>query len=171
MFNNLLDLVKNQAGNAIINNPAILNEHNDAAIEVASSSIFNTLKNAIAEGNLNSVIGMFIASAVNTNTLPLVGVMQNNMVQNLVHQFGLDQSQAGNIASGLLPNVLQNLIHKTNDPNDDSFNIQSIVSSLTGNVAGGFDVRDLLSEFTENQQQANNTGGGMIDSLNGLYLN
>jgi hypothetical protein len=75
-----------------------------------------------------------------------------------VHQFGLDQSQAENVASGLLPNVLQNLIHKTNDPNDNSFNIQSIVSSLIGNVGGGFDVRDLLNEFTENQQQANNTG-------------
>jgi uncharacterized protein YidB (DUF937 family) len=171
MFDNLLDLVKSQAGNTIINNPAIPNEHNDAAVEVASSSIFNTLKNAIAEGNLNSVIGMFSTSSVNTNTSPLLGVMQNNMVQNLVHQFGLDQSQAENVASGLLPNVLQNLIHKTNDPNDNSFNIQSIVSSLIGNVGGGFDVRDLLSEFTENQQQPNNTGGGMIDSLNGLYLN
>jgi uncharacterized protein YidB (DUF937 family) len=148
MFDSLLDLVKSQAGSAIIHNPAISNQHNDAAVEVASNSIFDTLKNAVAGGNLKSVVGMFSNGAVNANTSPLVGIMQKDMVQNLMHKFELDQFQAGNVASGLLPNVLQNLIHKTNDPNDNSFNIQSIVSSLTGNTGGGFDVEDLLNQFT-----------------------
>jgi uncharacterized protein YidB (DUF937 family) len=170
MFDNLLDLVKSQAGSAIINNPAIPNEHNDAAVEVASSSIFDTLKNAVAGGNLNSVIGMFSGGAANANTSPLAGIMQNDMVQNLMHKFGLDQSQAGNVASGLLPNVLQNLVHKTNDPNDSSFNIQGIVSSLTGG-SGGFDVSSLLNQFTGNQQQTGNTGGSIMDSLKGLFGN
>ena len=44
MFDNLLELVKSQAGDTIINNTAIPNQHNDEAVEVASSSIFDTLK-------------------------------------------------------------------------------------------------------------------------------
>jgi len=170
MFENLLDLVKGNAGEAIINNPAIPNEHNDAAVELASNSIFDTLKNAVTSGNLNSVLGMFSAGAANAGNSQLAGLMQNDMVQNLMHKFGLDQSQAGNVASNLLPNVLQNLVHKTNDPNDSSFNIQSIVSNLSGNAGGGFDVGDLLNQFTGSQQQSNNSGG-IMDSLKGLFGN
>jgi len=113
---------------------------------------------------------MFSGGAANAGTSPLAGIMQNDMVQNLMHKFGLDQSQAGNVASGLLPNVLQNLVHKTNDPNDSSFNIQGIVSSITGG-SGGFDVNSLLNQFTGNQQQNNNSGGGIMDSLKGLFGN
>ncbi|MFY7965159.1 MAG: DUF937 domain-containing protein [Chitinophagaceae bacterium] len=170
MFDNLLDLVKGQAGDAIINNPAIPNEHNDAAVEVASSSIFDTLKNAVAGGNLNDVVSMFSNGSASASTSPIAGLMQNDMVQNLMSKFGINQSQAANVASGLLPNVLQNLVHKTNDPNDSSFNIQGIVSSLTGG-SGGFDVGDLLNQFSGNNNQQQNNGGGIMDSLKGLFGN
>ncbi len=168
MLDNLLDLVKSQAGNAIINNPAIPNEQNDAAVEVASSSIFDTLKNAATGGNIGDIVSMFSGGAGNAANSPLAGIMQNSMVQNLMQKFGLDQGAAGNIASGLLPNVLQNLVHKTNDPNDSSFDLQSIVSKVTGG-AGGFDIGNLVSNFTggANQQQAG--GGGIMDSIKGLF--
>ena len=168
MFDNLLDLVKSHAGNAIINNPAIPNEHNDAAVEVASSSIFDTLKNAATNGNIGDVMSMFSGGAGNAASSPLAGIMQNSMVQNLMHKFGLDQGAASNVASGLLPNVLQNLVHKTNDPNDSSFDLQGILSKVTGG-AGGFDIGSLVSNFTggNNQQQ----GGGVMDSLKGLFGN
>ena len=169
MFDNLINLVKSQAGDAIINNPAIPNEQNDAAVEVASSSIFDTLKNAATGGNISDVMSMFSGAASNASSSPLAGVMQNSMVQNLMHKFGLDQSAAGNIASGLLPNVLQNLVHKTNDPNDNSFDIQSILSKVTGG-AGGFDIGGLVSNFTGGSSQQQN-GGGVMDSLKGLFGN
>ena len=113
-------------------------------------------------------MSMFSGGASNASSSPLAGVMQNSMVQNLMHKFGLDQSAAGNIASGLLPNVLQNLVHKTNDPNDSSFDIQGIISKVTGG-AGGFDVGSLVHNFTsQNNQQS---GAGVMDSLKGLFGN
>jgi uncharacterized protein YidB (DUF937 family) len=170
MLDNLLDLVKSQAGDAIINNPAIPNEHNDAAVEVASSSIFDTLKNAATGGNIGDIVSMFSGGASNAASSPLASIMQNSMVQNLMHKFGLDKGAASNVASSLLPNVLQNLVHKTNDPNDKSFDIQSIVSKVTGG-AGGFDIGSIVSQFTGggNQQQAG--AGGIMDSLKGLFGN
>ncbi len=169
MLDNLFDLVKSYAGNAIINNPAIPNEHNDAAISVASSSIFDTLKNAATSGNIGDVMSMFTGGSGNAASSPLAGLMQNNMVQGLIQKFGLEQGAASNVAGELLPNVLQNLVHKTNDPNDSSFNIQDIISKVSGG-AGGFDIGSLLSGFTggDHQQQQNN-GGGMLDSIKGLF--
>lgn len=55
MLDNLFSLVKSYAGDAIINNPAIPNQHNDAAVQVASSSIFNTLQSAATTGNIGDV--------------------------------------------------------------------------------------------------------------------
>ena len=163
MLDNLFDLVKSYAGNAIINNPAIPNEHNDAAISVASSSIFDTLKNAATSGN------MFTGGSGNAASSPLAGLMQNNMVQELMQKFGLEQGAASNVAGGLLPSVLQSLVHKTNDPNDSSFNIQDIVSKVSGGGAGGFDIGNLLSGFTGGDHQQQNNGGGLLDSIKGLF--
>lgn len=166
MLDNLLNLVKSHAGNAIISNPDIPNEHNDAAVEVASSSIFDTLKNAASGGNIGDVMNMFSGGAGNAASSPLAGIMQNNMVQSLMQKFGINQSQAGNVASGLVPNVLQSLVHKTNDPNDSSFDLQGILSKVTG---GGMDVSSLISKFTGGGNQQ--SGGGIMDSLKGLFGN
>lgn len=166
MLDNLFNLVKSYAGDSIINNPAIPNEHNDAAVEVASSSIFDTLKSAATGGNIGDVMSMFSGGANNAASSPLAGVMQNNMVQSLMHKFGLDQGAAGNIASGLLPNVLQNLVHKTNDPNDSNFDMQNILSNVTGG-GGGFDIGSLVSQFSGGNNQQ--SGGGILDSVKGLF--
>jgi hypothetical protein len=50
MFENLINLVRQNAGDAVINNPAIPNEKNEEAVETASGSIISTLKNALAGG-------------------------------------------------------------------------------------------------------------------------
>ena len=44
MFDNLLKLVQENAGDAIINNSAIPNEKNNLAVNETTASIFNTLK-------------------------------------------------------------------------------------------------------------------------------
>ena len=44
MFDQLLKLVKENAGEAIINNPAIPNQQNDAAINTAATGIMDQLK-------------------------------------------------------------------------------------------------------------------------------
>lgn len=169
MLDNLFNLVKSFSGDAIINNPAIPNEHNDAAVQVASSSIFDTLKNAASNGNLNDIVSMFNGGGNNASSSALASVMHSDMVQNLMHKFGLDQGAANNIASNVLPNAISSFVNKTNDPNDSSFNIQDIISKISGGN-GGFDVGNLVSQFTGsgNNSQA---GGGIMDSLKGLFGN
>lgn len=173
MLENLFSLVKEHAGDAIINNPAIPNERNDEAVELASGSIFDTLKGAASNGNFGDIMNMFSGGEQSAQASPLAGVMQNSLVQNLMHKFGLDQGAAGNIASGLLPKVLNNFVNKTNDPNDNSFDIQSILSKVTGGNSGGFDVKNIISQFTGggNNNQQQNSGDGILDSIKGLFGN
>lgn len=164
MLDNLLDLVKQHAGDAIINNPAIPNERNDEAIETASSSIFDTLKNAASGGNVSDIMSLFNGDG-STEGNPLASSMQSGLVQNLMHKFGLDQGAAGSIASNLLPSVLNKFVSKTNDPNDSSFNLQDILSKVGG---GNLDVSKIIRQFTGggNSQQG---GDGILDSIKGLF--
>ena len=167
MLDNLFELVKSHATEGIINNSAIPNEQNDAAVSAASSSIFDTLKNAVSGGNISGVLSMFTGGGTNASSSPLASVMHSDMVQNLMHKFGLDQGAASNIVSSVLPGALSSFVNKTNDPNDSSFNIQDIVSKVAGG-SGGFDVNSLLGGFT-GDNNSNQSGGGIMDNLKGLF--
>ena len=130
MFDNLLNLVKEHASDAIIKNPSIPNEKNEEAISSTTNSIFNSLKSQVSSGNLNELLGMF--SKGDTKSSPIVNAVSNNTITDLMSKFGLDKGAAGSIASQLIPNVMEKLVNKTNDKNDSSFDLNSIVSSLGG---------------------------------------
>jgi hypothetical protein len=66
-------------------------------------------------------------------------------------KFGLDQNAANGVASNLIPNVLQSLVQKTNNPNDNSFDLQGIISHLTSG------------------NQASAAGGGVLNEIKGLF--
>ena len=122
-----------------------------------------------------------------------IGLMKNKLTNN----HGIASNQASGIASSLIPGVLSNLINRTNDPNDNGFNINSIIGSLTGGGAaqsggaGGFDLQGIMSKFTGGgldtdgdgqveisdiiskvtggaQQQQQSGGGGLMDMIKGF---
>jgi uncharacterized protein YidB (DUF937 family) len=135
MLEQLLQLVKENAGDAIINNPVIPNEHNDAAIETAAGSLFDNLKGAAAGGNLDGIMNLFNQGGDVSNN-PLVNNLSSGVAGDLMKKFGLDSGVAGNIVQNLLPVVMNKLVNKTNDPNDSSFDLQGIIGSLTGGSGG-----------------------------------
>jgi hypothetical protein len=184
MLENLINLVREQAGDSIINNPAIPNERNDEAIATAGSSITSSLQNMLSNGGVKDVLQLFSG----TTQVEQTSVAQNvsgNMIQDLMNKFNLDQGSASNIAGGLLPNVLKNLVNKTNDPNDSSFDIQGIFNNLSGGKTSGMNIQGLLGKFKSGAFDAdgdgdtdlqdvmamfsgNNAGGGILDKLKSL---
>jgi hypothetical protein len=177
MLENLLDLIKQNAGSAIIDNPAIPNEHNDAAVAEAGNSIMDGLKNMLANGKAQDVISLFNHQGGDIANTPAVQQISGGFIQNLMAKFGLGEGAASGIAANLIPMVLQKLVHQTNDPNNSNFNIQSIIASLAGGGgqqqqtagAAGLDVQDILSQFTGSGGKANaGGGGGILDTLKGL---
>ena len=148
MLENLINLIEEHAGSAVINNPAVPNEQNNAVISEAGNSIVGTLKNMVSQGNISDVMNLFHNSG-NVSSNPATQNITGNFVQSLMDKFGLNQNAASGVANNLIPNVLQSLVHKTNDPNDSSFNLQGIISQLTSGQGAA--------------------GGGILDKIKGMF--
>ncbi|MBS1916264.1 MAG: hypothetical protein JST87_08295 [Bacteroidetes bacterium] len=159
MLENLIDLIKQHAGNAIINNPAIPNSQNDAAVSEAGNSIIDSLKNMISQGSGHDVLSLLQGQGGNIASNPAVQNITGNFVQSLMNKFGLDQNAANGVAGSLIPNVIQSLVHKTNDPTDNSFNLEGIVGHLTG----GQGIQGILSNLEQGGT------GGIMDKIKGLF--
>ena len=187
MLENLLDLVKQQAGEAIVNNPAIPNQQNDEAIAEASGSIAGGLQDLFSQqGGLKDIVRMFSGQDQGTATNNITQHLSGGLVQNLMSKFGLDSQSAGSIAGSLIPGVLSNLVNKTNDPNDNSFSIQNIFNSFSGGQTSGMDIAGLMSKVKSGALDLDGDGdtdlqdimlmmnksggaGGVLDKLKGLF--
>ena len=163
MIDNLINLAKEVGGDYMRTDNGLDNKHVDESLNLAGGSIVDTLKQQISGGNLQGIMDMFGSNAANTAQ---GGVMQNavlNYAGTIANKFGISSEAANNIAGNVIPMIMSKFVSKTNDPNDSSFDIQSIATSLLGDNAGGFDIQGLLGKFTG----GNNNGGGN-DLLGGL---
>jgi len=179
MLENLLKLIKEQGTESVINNPVIPNDQNNAVLADATHSVADGLQGVLAGGGLQEVLSLF--GGQHNNQSSGVGSLLNNpIVSNIVNSFknklttnhGISGDKADGIAKDLIPNVLGNLVNRTNDPNNSSFDINSIIGSLTGGGnsqqtgSGGFDLQGVLSNFTNGGLDANGDGKvGMDDIL------
>ena len=133
MFEELVNLVKEHAGDAIINNSAIPNEHNDAAISTTANSIIDALKNHIGNNGVEGLTSMIQGGNISSE---LMNSIQSSVSGNLMQKFGLDSGAAGNIVSSLIPTVMNKFTQQTNDASNSSFDMQGIIGSLTGGGVG-----------------------------------
>ena len=177
MLDQLLNLVKENADDLIVNNSAISNEHNDAAIGEATNVIHNQLSQAVNNGNLQDVMGLF-GNSQNLMNNPLVGTIVAQLTQSLGSKFGVNASSAQNIAGSLIPQVLSKFTQKTNDPNDSSLNINDIMAHLGGGKTSGIDFGNVVSQLQNGQgvdfgnlagQLLGGNAGGLGDMLGGFF--
>ncbi|NDV79455.1 DUF937 domain-containing protein [Dysgonomonas sp. 511] len=134
MLDKILDLVKDQAAEAITNNSKVPAEKRQAAVETTTSTIVDSLKDQITPGNISNVLAMFGGNASSSNALS--GTIQNSVVSALTGKVGLNKAVATTIATTVVP-ALFSLITKKNDDPKDSFDLGSILGSLTGGDNGG----------------------------------
>jgi hypothetical protein len=137
MLKNLLELVKENAGEAIINNPAVPNERNNDVIQTASDSLFKALQGTAKKQGVGSIRDMFAQGGEKVAQSPAVNNISANVAGDLMKKFGLNKGAANGIVAMLIPIVLSKLVNKTNDPNDNSFGLDDIIGSLTGGKKGG----------------------------------
>jgi len=159
MLESIINLVREHAGDAIVNNPAIPNEHNEAVTAEAGNSILEGLKNMISQGQAQDVLSLLSHPSGDFQSHPAVQNISAGFIQNLVSKFGIDPSAASSVASNLIPTVLQNLVSKTNDTTDHSFSLENIAGQLTG----GQGLQGLLGSLGQGG------GAGVMDKLKGLF--
>jgi hypothetical protein len=169
MLDQLFNLVKQFSGETVVNNPEVPNEKNTEVMAEATSTIAGGLQNILSGGGLQNILSLFGgggnsggASSSGLMKNPIVNMMVGHFMSKLMGKFGLGSGAASNIATSLIPNVLNGLISKTKDPNDNSFDINGIIRSLTGGNApvaqpqssgggGGFDLNGLLGKVTSDK--------------------
>ncbi len=175
MLENLFNLIKQQGGEAVINNPVVPNEQNDAVIASATHSVAEELQGTLASGGLQNVLSLFGGggSAGGGSSLlnnPIVSNIISSFTNKLINNHGIASDQAGGIANSLIPGVISSLISKTNNPGDSSFDINSIIGSLTGGggatqTNGGFDLGGIISKLAGGGLDANGDGHLGFDDI------
>lgn len=145
MLETLMNLVRQQSGDAIVNNPAIPNEHNDTAIEAVTSGIFGGLQQQAQGGGLGSLLGMVMGQGGNVQDSPVTSGVQENVQQNLMEKLGISPAVAMSIAGAIVPMVLGKLMNKAQDPNDNSVDQNGLINTVTGQQGGGMDWMGMAS--------------------------
>ncbi len=181
MFENLFNLIKEQSNEAVINNPAIPNEKNDAVIADATHAVAEGMQNELASGRLSNLLSLFKGSdntqqsggAGSLLNNPIVSGIIGNFTNKLINNHAVAPGQAGGIAGNLIPGVIGSLINKTNDPNNKSFDLSGIIQSLTGGSGGnatsgisnGLNLGGLVNQFTGGNLDADKDGDVGLDDI------
>ncbi len=154
MLEQIAQLVQQFGQKQVVENPEVPNELNSQVMEEATHTITGGFQNALSSGNLQGIMSLFGGGgATGLLSHPLVGGLVEKLTGNLVSKFNLSPETAGSVASKLIPGVLENMSQRTlsDKPEDASFNLNSLVSSLTGGSnagSGGIDFQQLLHKFT-----------------------
>lgn len=174
MLEELFSLIKEQGTDTVITNPVVPNDQNNAVIADATHSVASELQGVLAGGGLQNVLSLFSNGANNTGgssllNNPIVSNIISNFTNKLTANHGIAPDQASGIANNLIPGVLSNLINKTNDPNNGSFDIASVIGSLTGgaseSASDSLNIVSLISKFTDGSLDANNDGHVGLDDI------
>lgn len=185
MLEELFNLVKGTATDSVVNNEAVPNEHNDAVIAEATNTVASGLRNMVAGGGLQNILSLFgngnqQQNSKNLLNNPIVNMMIGHFSGKLMSKFNLGGTQASSVANNLIPNVISNLINKTNDPGNNSFSIEKLLNSITGGQSDqvvqeqqttgntGFNFQDLISQFNNAGQNGGSGGNGLMDIVSKL---
>lgn len=185
MFEQLTQLVNQFGGDAVVNNPAVPNENNEAVMEHASGSILDSLKNIAAQNGGAEMIGnLFNGNNAADASNPVVQQITQQLSGSLGEKFGLSSDAASGVAGSLIPKVLGSLIGGAKDPNNPGIQISDVIGAISGGngeASGG--IMDAISKYggqfglDQNQDgkvdmsdamsAVSNKGGGLFGGLLG----
>lgn len=160
MLEELFNLVKGEAQQSVINNTDVPNEQNDEIVAEATNTVASGLRNVVAGGGAQNLLSLFGKGDQQQGgggllSNPIVNMMIGHFADKLMNKYKLGGSQASSIAGSLIPNVLNGLVNKTNDPSNNGFSLDGLLNSITGGQS---------SQIAQ-QHQGSNSGGGLADIL------
>ncbi len=165
MLENLVQLVRENAQDLVVNNDQVPNEKNEQVIEAASSSITDVLKGQVGSGGIADLISSFTQGGGGNSSA--VNQVASNFTDKL-SGLGINAVTANSIGAALIPMVMAKFFNKAADPGDSSFNIQDILGKVAGGADGKFDLND-VKDMVGGGSKDGAEGGGMLDKLKGLF--
>lgn len=129
----MLKLVEQNAKQAIVDNKAIPDQLNNAAIKEVTNQIFNGLKGQVTKGNMEQVITMFQAPNAKAPS-PVMDSIIETVTTNLAGKFQIAPDVARTVANDIVPSVMNQVIKRTIDPRDIDFDLQQMLRGMTGDM-------------------------------------
>ena len=176
MLEQLMGLIQNNSQEAIVNNPAIPNEHNNDAMQTILGAITGGMQQQAqnGQGGMAGLAGLLGGQSGTSGgglmSNPIVAGIAQQAISGLMAKFGLGNNAASGIVSQVLPGVMGSMISKTNDPQDSSFNMSDIMGVMADGKVDMNDIMNIAGKFMGGgQQQQNQGGGGLGGLLGGLF--
>lgn len=179
MLEQLFNIVKQLGQDSVVNNPEVPNEYNQEVMADATQTIAGGFKNILAGGGFQNILDLFKGGGASAGASsiggllknPIVSMMVGYFISKLVRKYSMSPSVASNVANSLIPNALNGLIQKTNDPNNLDVNLDGLIGSLVGGgdtdeqgeKASRSPLQDLLEKFTGGGGGTANSGNGGFD--------
>ena len=136
MLDQLLGLIRENSQQAIVQNPAVPNEHNEDVMQTLLGSITGGLQDHAQSGNVAGLMGLLSGnSGTSANGLmnnPIVSSIATNAINAIMQKFGITNSAASGIVASVLPGVIGSLISKVSNSGDSSLDFNSVLGGLLG---------------------------------------
>lgn len=149
MINELRKLVEEHAGETIIQNKSIPDSQNEDAVQAVTSGIMEGFKETASKGNYYDLVSMLQQSTASgfssiTGNSTAANIFQQ-VVGSLSSKLGISPEIAQQVASKLIPQVMNHLASKTSDPNDHEFDLQDMLRNFSGQ--GDLDLQDIMGKI------------------------
>lgn len=160
MIEQLTQLAQQFGADAVINNPAVPNEKNEAVLHETSNTIVSGLQKVVSEGGVDQLAGLLQGNNASDKSNPVVQKLTQELSGNLGQKLGINASDASGIASKLIPQILGSLVGKAKDSKDSSFEISDIIGAISGGNNAG--VMEAISKYGT-QFGLDQNGDGKVD--------
>lgn len=156
MIEQLSQLMNQLGQEAVVKNNSVPNELNDKVINEAQNSLFSGLQDLIKDGGADKFANLLQGNNASKADNPIVKGLIEKVSGNLNKNCNLDNAASNNVASNLIPQVLDSLLGKAKDPNQKGFELSDIIGSLT--EGKGNDIMGMLANMGLDQN-----GDGKLD--------
>ncbi len=140
MLDKIAQLVREQGQDAIVRNPQIPDDKNEEAINVTANSLMEQLTGRKSGFDLKSLTGLFQGADDDVASNPTTNKLTSGVADNLMKKLGIDNAAAMAIAGKVIPMVLARMKSKSNDPNDQDFDLNDMLDMFgkgkAGNILG-----------------------------------
>lgn len=158
MLDQLMQLIQQGSQQAVSENPAIPNEHNEAIQQEAQRSITNSLQGLANTGDLQRLTESVQQGNMPSPDDPVVQRISGDFSGNIMQKLGLNSGMAKMIAAAVIPMVLGKIMKGSGAPGANQ-------------QQGGFDLGGLLSSITGGNAGTASTsgsGGGLMDQISSI---
>lgn len=159
MLDQILNFVKEQAGNNVRDEHGLSDDQHNEVFNVAQNSVTDSLKGQAMSGNFGGLLDMFNGNSdTDHNSNPVAGGMMQNVISGLMDKLGLDEGKAGGIANSIVPAIIKRFSSPDTGTATDAGDLVKKIGLDSDNG-----IMDIVKNFT------GGGSGGIMDSIKGMF--